>query len=63
MKASTMLFAEKRCAENRARMKRESEEEYAITILNKVFDKLSITPTEKVELTNKFIEEIRDSRN
>ena len=28
MKASTMLFAEKRCAENRARMKRESRGDF-----------------------------------
>lgn len=39
------------------------EEYYAITILNKVFDKLSITPKEKVELSDAFVQEIRNRRS
>jgi len=35
---------------------------YALRILNKTFDKLNITATEKVDLCNKFVQEIRNDR-
>lgn len=39
------------------------EEYYAIAVLNKAVDKLSITAKEKVELCDKFVQEIRNKRN
>ncbi len=40
----------------------ETKELYALIILNKTFDKLNITVKEKVNLCDKFIQEIRNRR-
>ena len=35
---------------------------YSLRVLNRTVDKLSITKKEKVELCDKFVQEIRNSR-